>query len=176
VALKSFGERHLKDPCYLSWLRDYEVVKTIGRPEYLTSVSFDEIAEYVRRVTDSPTDMFFAICLRDSGIFVGTVKAGHIDREAGIADVGVMIGSRGHWGQGLATDALGALCRYLFTDGGMRKLTCGVVATNPAMVCVFEKLGFRHEARLRRQVPYEGDYVDHILLGCFRDELVTAGA
>ena len=51
-----------------------------------------------------------------------------------------------------------------------RKLTCGIMANNPAMVRVFEKLGFRREATLRRQIPFEGDFLDHILLGCFAEE------
>ncbi|MBH61070.1 MAG: hypothetical protein CL569_01175 [Alphaproteobacteria bacterium] len=170
VVLAPFGKRHLDDPDYLSWLHDYEVVKTIGRPEYLTKVSYEEVADYVRTVTESPNDLFYAIHLRDGDGFVGTAKAGHIDRQAGIADIGVMIGSRSNWGQGLATDALGALCGHMFAQAGMRKLTCGIMANNPAMVRVFEKLGFRREATLRRQIPFEGDFLDHILLGCFAEE------
>lgn len=172
VVLASFGDRHLNDPAYLSWLHDYEVVKTIGRPEYLTAVSFEDVAHYVRQVTDSPNDMFFAIQMLESDAFVGTAKAGHIDRDAGIADIGIMIGSRPQWGQGLATDVLGVLCHYMFTQAGMRKLTCGVMGNNPAMIRVFEKLGFNREAQLRRQIPFEGVFLDHILLGCFADELV----
>ena len=175
VTLATFGERHLEDPAYMSWLHDYEVVKTIGRPEYLTSASYEDVATYVRRVSKSPDDMFFAIHLREGETFVGTAKAGHIDREAGIADIGIMIGSRAHWGQGLATDALRALCRHMFEKAGMRKLTCGVMANNPAMVRVFEKLGFRREATLRRQIPFESVFLDHILLGCFADEFDEKG-
>jgi RimJ/RimL family protein N-acetyltransferase len=171
VTLTAFGERHLHHPAYMSWLHDREVVKTIGRPEYLTAISFEEVAEYVRLLTQSSNDMFFAIHLLDGETFVGTVKVGHINRESSIADIGIMIGSRAHWGQGIATDALSALCRYMFAEAGMRKLTCGVMANNPAMVRVFEKLGFRQEAILRRQIPFDGDFLDHILLGCFADEL-----
>lgn len=172
VTLEVFSDRHLKDPAYLSWLHDYDVVKTIGRPEYLTKISFSEVADYVRRIMESPDDLFFAVYSRADETFIGTAKAGHIDRAAGIADIGVMIGSRAHWAQGLATDVLGVLCRHMFAAAGMRKLTCGVMANNPAMVRVFEKLGFRREAFLRQQIPFEGDFLDHILLGCFADELV----
>ena len=52
VVLAPFGKRHLDDPDYLSWLHDYEVVKTIGRPEYLTKVSYQEVADYVRALAD----------------------------------------------------------------------------------------------------------------------------
>lgn len=172
--LVPFSERHLRDPRYLSWLRDYEVAKTIGRPEFLTEISFKEIEGYFRRISQSENDLFFALHMRQDDVFIGTAKAGHIDRDAGIADIGIIIGSRDRWGQGLATDALQCLCAYMFGARGMRRLTAGAMAVNPAMIRVFEKLGFRREGTLRQHVPFEGGYTDHVLLGCFRDEFVSA--
>lgn len=169
--LQPFGDAHLADPAYLGWLRDPEVVKTLGRAEYLTPVPFAEVEAYVRQITASEDDLFFALHMAEDDAFVGTVKAGHINRAYGTADIGVMIGSRAHWGRGLATDAFGTLSRWMFDDFGCRKLTGGAMANNPGMLRVFEKLGYRREAVLRRHVPFDGDYVDHILYGCFPDEL-----
>ncbi len=171
TCLMRFGEGHLRDPRYLAWLRDHEVIKTIGRAEYLTEIPFEEVEAYWRRVDRSPEDLFYAIHMAADGAFVGTAKAGHIDWEHGIADIGIMIGDRAHWGGGVATDALGALCRHLFEARGLRRLTAGSMAANPAMVRVFEKLGFALEGTLRAHVPYEGGYTDHVLLGCLRGEL-----
>lgn len=174
VSLEPFASDHLHDPAYLSWLRDYEVMKTIGRPEYYDQVTFEEVAEYVQRITESDVDEFFAI--RYEGAFVGTAKAGHIDREAGIADIGVMVGDRSVWRRGVASDALAVLCSHMFGAGGMRKLTCRVMANNPAMLRVFEKLGFQQEGLLRRHIPFEGRFVDLTICGCFADEFIQVGS
>jgi RimJ/RimL family protein N-acetyltransferase len=51
------------------------------------------------------------------------------------------------------------------------------MAANPAMIHVFEKLGFQQEGVLRSQdeLP-EGGYGDHILLGCLKSEFVRGQA
>lgn len=174
--LVRFTERHLNDPCYLGWLRDYDVMKTVGRAEYLREVPFAEAEAYFRRVDASPDDLFFALHVQADESFIGTVKAGHIDRVAGIADIGIMIGARECWGQGLSTDALHAICRYMFRDFGIRRLTCGAMAVNPAMIRAFEKIGFRREGVLRAHVPFEGGYTDQVLMGCLADDLVDPDA
>lgn len=172
--LRAFSERHLNEPNYLAWLRDYDVAKTIGRPEYLVEIPFKDAAAYVQRLAKSENDLFFAVHVAADDTFVGTVKAGHIDRTASIADIGVMIGDRAYWGRGIATDCVGTLCRYMFNDFGIRKLAGGVMGNNPAMARVFEKLGFRQEGCLRGQVPFEDGFVDHLLYGCFATDLVAA--
>lgn len=169
--LEPFSENHLADATYLGWLRDHEVVSTLNLPRYLeTPVPYEEVAEYCRNLMRSPGDLFFAIHLAGNGDFIGTAKAGHINHYAGTADIGIMLGRKDLWGQGLATDALAALCHHLFADTGLRRLTAGVMAINPAMICVFEKLGFRREGVFREQDRLGNDYIDHIHLGCLESE------
>jgi len=167
--LVPFTQRHLNTPAYLEWLRDYDVVKTINRPEYLTPISFEEVRAYCERVMTSETDMFFAVHEQISGSFSGTLRVNGINRYSMVADIGILLG-RPFWGKGIATDAVGTVCRYLFENLKFRKLTAGMMAVNPAMARVFEKMGFRREGILRRQDKFEGQYVDHIYMGCFREE------
>ena len=51
-----------------------------------------------------------------------------------------------------------------------RKLTAGAMGTNKAMIHVFQKQGFIIEGTRRLQDRLESVYVDHIFLGCFKDE------
>ena len=148
--LVPFEERHLQSPDYFRWLRDYEVIKTINRLEYVRPVSFAEVKEYCERVMRSPSDVFLAICTREGDQFIGTIRASRIDLVNRTADVGILIGERDQWGRGIATDAIAALGRYLFGRLGLRKLTAGLMRINPAMLRVFEKLGFRQEGVFRR--------------------------
>jgi RimJ/RimL family protein N-acetyltransferase len=170
-----FSEQHLRHPSYLAWLQDRDVVRTIGRPEYVMApVDMNTIETYCAQLMKSKTDLFLALYHTADDRFVGTLKAGHIDWYHGIADIGIMIGAKHYWGHGLATDAVSALSLHLFNTLGLRRLTAGAMGTNPAMVAVFEKLGFRREGILRQHIRHESGYCDHILLGCLQNELRPA--
>lgn len=173
TTLELFGNEHLNDPDYLNWLHDPDVVRTLNLPEYLAKpVPFEEVKSYCDQLMGSQTDLFLAIRCSSDDAFVGTIKAGHIDWRSGVADIGIMIGAQAYWGRGIAQDSILGLSRYLFDDLGLRKLTCGAMAINKAMISVFEKLGFRHEACLRAQdCIVDDEFCDHVLLGCFKHEL-----
>lgn len=171
--LVPFGPDHLQEPAYLSWLRDAEVVKTLNLPHYVEGpVPLQEVRAYCERMMSSDNDLFLAIHLQQDEVFVGTAKAGHIDWYAETADVGIMIGRKDLWGCGLAQDAVAALCRHLFGSLGLRRLAAGSMASNPAMIHVFEKLGFRREGVFRQQDRLGDMYVDHVHLGCLRAEFL----
>ncbi|MCG8670375.1 MAG: GNAT family N-acetyltransferase [Pseudomonadales bacterium] len=170
-----FADEHLRNPNYLDWLRDYDVIRTLNLPSYWEPVTEDEVKRYCRNVMASDTDKFFALHAGDSGRFIGTVRLGHIDWTGGIGDIGIMIGERQYWGRGIAQDAVSAVAKLAFSRLRLRKLTAGAMSINPAMIHVFEKLGFQREACLRQHDRLrEGGYCDHIHLGCFRDEFEGA--
>jgi len=103
------------------------------------------------------------------------MKAGHVDWDGRSADIGIMIGERTRWGRGLARHGIRALCAWLFEACGMRRLTSGFMAVNPAMESPFRYNGFQREGVLRQHDRLrEGGYCDHILMGCFAQEFFTA--
>jgi len=171
--LRPFKATHLEDPLYLGWLRDPEVVKNLNLPHYLeTRVSFSQISAYCHSIWNSPNDIFYALHLANDDTFIGTVKAGHINWHAGTADLGILIGLRKMWGKGIASEALSLLASHLFEKAKLRRLTAGVMDTNPAMIRVFEKLGFQREGTFRQQDRLGDAYIDHIHLGCLEHEFV----
>jgi ribosomal-protein-alanine N-acetyltransferase len=172
ILLREFGEIHLRDDAYLTWLRDLKVVETINRLEYVMPIRFEAVEAYVRSLWDSPTDAFFAISLRDSDRFIGTQRLAHIDWRTGTADVGIMIGERAFWNQGLAKDAVSVSCRYAFENLGLRRLIAGTAESNVAMRRCFERLGFKEEGRLRSHVLQGGKFVDRVLYGLFPEEFL----
>lgn len=175
--LVPFAPRHRDDPAYLGWLRDPEVVRTLNLPAYLAApVPEDEVRAYCDRAMASATDLFFAIEAREPAAFVGTLKFGAVNAFTRCADVGIMIGRRDLWGRGLATDAIAAACRWAFGGGGFRRLTAGAMAVNPAMIRVFERLGFRREGCFRMHDRIGEAYCDHIHLGCMAGEFVDPAA
>ncbi|MBM4184048.1 MAG: GNAT family N-acetyltransferase [Gemmatimonadetes bacterium] len=173
VVLEPFEDRHLHDPNYLQWLRDYDVIKTINRADYLRPVSFAEVKAYCEGLQRSPNDMFFAVIDRDGDRFVGTVRVAQLNWRTRTADLGILIGDRESWGRGLGTDALSTVGGFLVGRLGLRRLTAGLMSVNPGMQKVFERLGFKVEGVLRGHDLFEGEYIDHILMGCMADEFTS---
>ena len=174
VYLEPFSPDHRDDPRYLGWLHDYEVIKTLNLPAYVAEpVPYELVAAYCDRLINSDTDLFLAIHDQRDDRFVGTIKAAHIDWYAETADIGIMIGEKSVWGHGIATDSIRLLCTYLFSSMKLRRLTAGAMSINPAMIAVFEKLGFQREGCLRDHDRHENGYCDHIYLGCCNGELAS---
>jgi ribosomal-protein-alanine N-acetyltransferase len=176
VYLQEFTEEHLRSPEYFEWLRDLDVVRTIYRLEYLMPLQFIEIETYVKDLWASKDDCFFALYAAEERKFIGTVRLGHIDWRAGMADIGILIGDRASWGKGYATDAVRLACHYGFQELSLRKITGGTPAINTAMRRCFQRLGFVEEGCLRNQLLISGEYCDHILYGLFKEELRLGGS
>jgi ribosomal-protein-alanine N-acetyltransferase len=176
VSLVPFEERHLGDPNYLKWLRDYDVIKTINRADYLRPVSLAEVREYCESVQRSSSDMFFALLERRDDRFMGTLRVSQLNWRTRTADIGILIGDRESWGKGFGTDAISTIGSFLFARLGLRRLTAGLMDVNEGMRVVFERLGFQQEGVFRGHDLYEGEYVDHLYFGCMKDEFLPLEA
>jgi [ribosomal protein S5]-alanine N-acetyltransferase len=168
-----FTLEHAKSTQYLTWMRDYEVIKTLNLLSYVGKpVSQNELESYFKSTESAGNILFFALFAREPEEFIGTVKIGRIDLDLGTGDVGIMVGEKQHWGRGYAKDALYAICEFLFDEIKLRKLTSGLMANNPGMEKVFKRLGFKVEGIFRKTDYFEGQYIDHIHMGCFKDEFI----
>lgn len=175
IHLVLFEQQHLIAPEYLGWLQDSNVVRYIGRDELLEGVSFPQIEDYVKQLWANRNCWFLAIYHSESGVFIGTAKINFFNergRRNGLADVGMMIGEKDFWGQGLATDVLRTLSRFAFNELGARKLSAGAMSLNGAMINAFLRVGFTKEGCLRQHSWVEGGFCDHVIIGCLRGELL----
>ncbi|SFQ83166.1 GNAT family N-acetyltransferase [Hymenobacter arizonensis] len=67
----------------------------------------------------------------------------------------------GHWGQGLATEALTELLRFGFDDLRLHRIEAGCAVGNAASIRVLEKAGMTREGRKRQVLPIRGQWVDN---------------
>jgi RimJ/RimL family protein N-acetyltransferase len=64
----------------------------------------------------------------------------------GTADIGIMVGERLVWGQGIGAEAFCLVLSALKASRVIRKVTAGTLAANKGMVRIMEKAGMQHEA------------------------------
>lgn len=107
---------------------------------------------------------------RASGSIVGSISLFHADREVGSAEIGYGVRSDER-GKGYASEALGALARWVLTDGGIQRAWLTANTDNVASVRVAEKAGFHREGTLRRAGLEDDGLHDLAVFSLLDDEL-----
>lgn len=88
-----------------------------------------------------------AIVERASDLLLGDCAVRVADDQPATAELGVTL-APGHQGRGIATEALTAVADHLFTALGLHRIYAETDDRNHAVHRLFERLGFRCEARL----------------------------
>lgn len=102
--------------------------------------------------------------LRDDGKAVGLLGANPQWYPYRQAEVGYTLLPDG-WGKGYGSEALQALCEYLFIECQFHKLTASVVEGNWASRRVLEKNGFQLEGTLRDNYLLREQWVNDWVFG-----------
>ena len=153
-------------PVWYQWFNDPEVTEHMnkgGRPN--TEVSQED---FLRKLSDSGSDVQFAIVDKDSDELIGAIGIHKVDWVHRHGDISVVLGNRKYWGKGVGAEAIGAVVRHAFTKLNFHKLTAGMWSVNSFSRKAFEKNGFRQEGQIREQYYYKDGYVDEIRLGLLR--------
>src|SRR5262249_3579073 len=106
---------------------------------------------------------------------VGNIWLWGIDWRHHKAEVRVVIGSHGHHGKGLGSEAIDLVSRYGFDRLNLHRLYAYVLGTNPRARRAFEKAGFEAEGLLRADRWVGDRYADVHLLGRLRDVHAVPG-
>jgi RimJ/RimL family protein N-acetyltransferase len=142
-----------------SRLEDTEVVKVYS-PKQVQS-TFEKIL---------PDGYFFAIhCLADDKL-IGMLDLSGFDWPARNAWVGIGLGERDYWGRGYGTDAMNVLLRFAFHELNLHRVNLDVFEYNPRAIRCYEKVGFKHEGRMRACLNRDGRRWDLVYMGILRSE------
>lgn len=149
-------------PRNIAWLRDPEVVRYSEQRhrEHTLSSQLRYISSFGGK------SCLWGIYLVETGEHIGNLSAMH-DEPNNVSDVGILIGESRLWGQGYASEAWKAACNQMLDKdlGGIRKLECGCMKSNEAMMKLARKSGF----------TLEGERANHFLLGGGMVSLVQFG-
>ncbi len=79
------------------------------------------------------------------------------------------------WGQGIATEAAGALLRFGFDVLGLHRIHTGCSESNAASIRVIEKAGFTLEGTTRKSFPIGNTWTNYHVYGMLADECPSQG-
>lgn len=101
----------------------------------------------------------WAITLKESGTFVGTIDFVTLDRTARIAEIGYTI-SDNYWGKGIVSEATQALINFGFNELHLERIYARCFAENIGSERVMQKVGMTYEGTLRKGIFAKGAYHD----------------
>lgn len=110
----------------------------------------------------------FAVVERSTRRLAGAVSLALKPAHAR-GELGYWIGAP-FWNRGYATEAAGLVLRFGFEELGLNRVHAQHFTRNPSSGRVMQKLGMRHEGRLRQHVARWGRYEDLEQYGILRDE------
>ena len=153
------------------WYEDAEFLALMGgRPVSLAS----RRAFFEKQAANPPDDVAnFVVCLLEDGRPIGRVDLFDIDPWNGSAAFGIGIGSVDDRGHGYGTDAVRALCDYVFGQLRLERLWLTTDADNRRAQHIYESLGFRHESVARHAYYQDGRYQDDVRMALLRGEWVA---
>ncbi len=161
--LEQFAEKHLTER-YVSWLNDPDVVK-FSEQRHRTH-DLVSCRKYFDSFADTP-HYFVAIVSKDQALgHIGNLNA-YVDVNNGTADVGILLGEKGAWGQGIGTEVWSAFCKFLLTDRKLRKVTAGTSANNAGMLSIMRRSGMREDGKRVKQLIINGREVDIVHAALF---------
>ena len=145
---------------YLMWLQDSEVTKflEVGRNPPKT---LEQLQKYVRSVADHETAFLTGIFTND-GDHIGNIKV-ELDAENSRAEIGLLLGEKEHWGQGIGTKAISMMSDYIISELKIRKILAGIYADNLGSIKAFQKAGYSQEARITKYWYRDGRYYDQLI-------------
>ncbi|MEW6044912.1 MAG: GNAT family protein [Bacillota bacterium] len=131
-------------PYLLQWSLNPEVAQFV-HGEYPTTL--ERTQEWVEQSRRDRYRLTFIIEGPD-GVPIGDVDLHHIAWRSGEAELRIRIGRPELWNQGLGTEAIRTLLRYLFEQRHMRSIYLRVLRSNRRAIRCYEKCGFRKEGRM----------------------------
>ena len=148
LILRRFTQKDVQ-PMFENWASDSEVTKYLTWPAH----SSQDVTAYVLAdwIAGYEKDDFYqwAIELKSLGQPIGSIAVVSRNDSAKLVHIGYCLG-KSWWGQGLMTEALGAVIGFFFDEVGVNRVESRHDPNNPGSGAVMRKCGMHYEGTLRQ--------------------------
>lgn len=158
-------------PRFVAWFADEEVRQFLARYLPMSMASEEKWFEEVLARPDDERPLAMDVHAGEgSWRHIGAAGYQSIDWRNHSAEVGIAIGEKNMWNQGLGTEAMETLLSHGFQTLNLHRIFLRVFAANARAMRAYEKAGFVMEGRMRQAEFREGKYQDVLLYSVLRDE------
>jgi len=152
---------------YFHWFNDQEVTKFNSHGLFPNTVS--KMESFINSLSED-SKIVWAVVVKKEEIHIGNISLQQIDWVNRKAEFAVIMGEKGYWKQGYATESSIILLNHGFNKLNLHRIYCGMAATNLGMQKLAQKLGMKDEGRERQSLYLNGEYVDVLKYGVLRNE------
>lgn len=160
------------DDRFMKWFEDPELMKfytNSGR-----NIGKEEILNSIRSGVERGDNYTLLICNKETGVSVGTLRLGPINKVHKISDMAALIGDpTAVDGRGVGTEAIALGNKVAFEEYDMRKLFGGMFVSNVASIKAYTRAGWVVEGVLHGHYSVDGKNHDRVLVGCFNPKYFT---
>lgn len=152
---------------YLVWVNDPEVTRWLSLRYPIGREGERQILERLSR-TNGYENAAFAVDDRETGEHLGTISLFDARPEARVAELGIFIGAKARWGEGIGYDALVTLLRFGFWEMNLRRVELSVLDGNVRAKALYERVGFIEVGRRPGHWYKRGMSIDDFLMSIER--------
>lgn len=157
---------------FYSYLSDPMVNKYVSEED--TPKSLDAAKEelkYWGNLFSNRRSVYWGIARKDTDMLIGTAGFNVWSRTHRRAEVSYDL-ARPHWGKGIMTRTLRAICDYGFSAMELNRIQATVATDNMASIAVLRKVGFREEGVLRQYGILHGIKKDFYMMSYLSKDVV----
>lgn len=155
---------------FVRWFNDPEVRCNL---KIVQPFSMGQEEKWYADVLDRPVEEHpLCIEVQQGGgwIMIGNSSFMNINQHDRSAEIGIFIGDKKFWNQGLGTEAMRLMTKHGFENLNLNRIYLHVYETNLRGKRCYEKAGFSIDGRLRQARFLEGRYIDVFIMSILRDE------
>lgn len=151
-----------------NWASDAEVTKFVSwLPHSTPDLTRELLGKWVEEYEKSD---YYSWAIEYNGRLIGSISAPSITERDERTEIGYCI-ARDCWNKGITTEALEAVCNYLFDEVGFNRLEIRHATENPASGKVAQKCGFIPEGIMRESFrSSRGVFCDLVMLGRLKSD------
>jgi RimJ/RimL family protein N-acetyltransferase len=163
------GSERSDIPNFVRWFNDSENQSYISMRAPMTVAEEEAwFEDMIKR--QGKSDYHFVMCLIEDDRPIGTLGLFDINYVNGTAGIGISIGEKELWGQGLGTDAMNALLDFGFGQLRLERLWLEVYDYNARARRSYEKCGFTLEGTERHAIFKHGRHHDVLMMSILSEE------
>ena len=109
--------------------------------------------------------------INEKNVLVGFITYKESNYCNNAYSIGITIGSK-YWGRRYGQDSIKTLLKYLFGELNAIRVELEVIKYNLRAINCYKKCGFVEEGIRINKVYIEGEYVDTLIMGILREEVI----
>lgn len=166
VTLREFRWEDLSE--IRKWVTDERTARGLSSV-FMKPQTWEQTEQYLRNLLDGGAGANFVIAGKEDLKYLGQCNLMMVDHVARKAEMAIVVQEE-HTGRGIGFEAGMLLLDFAFRQMNLNRVYLKVYADNLRAIRLYEKLGFRHEGRLREDAYRDGKYEDTLMMGILRSE------